>query len=141
MTAPLGRLLDSARRVAGLSYEAWATAAETTPSYLHRICAGQASPARDMVIRMAIGLGLPAASVDVHLRAAGHLGWQADARRDRLIQAAIECGLSVPQIHGLLNAAGWPGLLESSRRPGRPAESGGSAAYPPSSPETHATAR
>jgi len=132
-TIPFHTALEHARQHAGLSYEGWAERAESTVSYLHRICHGHATPERDMTIRLCVGLGLPAKSIDAFLKLAGHFPLD-NSQRDVFLREAIAERLTVLQIHRLLVAAGFPGLLGSSRRPRHRAGWGAPAARPPTTP-------
>jgi hypothetical protein len=127
--------LEHARQHAGLTYEGWAERAQSGASYLYRICHRQSKPERDMVIRLCVGLGLPAKSINTFLELAGHFPLD-DSLRDRFLAEAIAERLTVLQIHRLLVAADFPGLLESSRRLKRQAGWGARVARPPISP-TH----
>lgn len=123
--ADFTQIIESARRVAGLSYEGWAETSFSNPSFLYRVCTGKARPSRDMLIRLGLGLRGDERQINLLLQAAGkpglnHIVLGDSSRRDRLIGFAIRCQLSVPQTDELLRVAGHPGLLESSRRPTHP---------------------
>ena len=125
--------IEHARKAAGLSYAGWAETSQSTPSYLLRICRGQATPERDMVIRLCIGLSLSAHQTNTYLALSGHLPFT-DSQRDSFLRTAIHHRLPVLTIHELLRAAGLPGLLESSRRPSNRAGWGAPAAPLSTSP-------
>lgn len=138
MTPHFHLAIESARKLAGLTYEGWAETSQSTPSYLFRICRGQAKPERDMVIRLCVGLGLAPDQLSMYLRLAGHLGLS-DSRRDNFIRVTIGYQLTVLQIHALLVVAGFPGLLALSRHPAHRESSGQSAAQSPAAQNHPAT--
>lgn len=108
--------IEHARQAAGLSYHGWAERAFSTPSYLLRVCRGEARPERDMVIRLCLALDLTAEQTNTYLHLAGHPFLDPRTRRDALISAAMEHRLALGVIDDLLRAGGWPGLLEKTRK-------------------------
>lgn len=72
-TTPFHELVDHHRKAHGLSYHQLAERAWTTPSFVFRICRGEAKPSYTVVLRLAIAIGLPLEHVDELVRAAGYI--------------------------------------------------------------------
>lgn len=71
---PFHERIEEARKRAGISHDQLAHRAWTSSGYTHRICAGQAKPSRDIVIRLCLSLNLDVVETDLMLIAAGHMG-------------------------------------------------------------------
>ena len=70
---PFHELLGHHRRAHGFSYQQLAERAWTTPSFVFRVCKGEAKPGFNTVLRLAIAMSLPVEDVDELVRAAGYL--------------------------------------------------------------------
>ncbi len=74
VTIPLHERLRRLRAEAGLSYQQLSARSYVDVAYLHRLETGRAArPSRDVLIRVALGLGLPLEQADALIAAAGHL--------------------------------------------------------------------
>lgn len=72
---PFHAALAHYRDHSGLSVQALTMrSALRSTGHMHRLLTGQARPSRDVVIRLALALGLDVAQTDALLRSAGHAG-------------------------------------------------------------------
>ena len=71
---PLQERLKRLRAEYGLSYQQLSERSSVDVAYLHRIETGKAHrPSRDILIRIALGLGLEVETADSLVRCAGHV--------------------------------------------------------------------
>ncbi len=74
VTTPLHERLRRLRAESGLSYQQLSARSYVDVAYLYRLETGRAArPSRDILIRVALALGLPLELADELIAAAGHL--------------------------------------------------------------------